>query len=182
MDRALPHRPLSGMAIMRIGIDFAPRSLWPRPRDLALLAGALLALSAAVWSVYNATSARRAAAGEIQQLRTTAQRAQRPLDPAMVAAVNQAIRQLNLPWENLLSSVEAATNEQISLLALEPDADQRVLRLSGEAKTAADMIDFVERIGHVGFFASATLLRHEINESDRNRPFRFVLEAAWSDE
>lgn len=54
-----------------------------------------------------------------------------------------------------------------------------MVRIEGEAKTAEDMIDFVEQLGRDPFFQKTSLLRHQINENDRNRPYRFTMEAAW---
>lgn len=179
MDVAIPHRTFSGMAAMRIGINFAPRSRWPQPRDLGFLAGGLVVLAAASWSVYDAHAERLAARAEIKHWRASAVRTPTVLDPSMTAAVNLAIGQLNLPWDELFSAVEASAGEHISLLALEPEAARRILKVSGEAKNADEMIDFVSRLGRVGFFAKANLLHHEINEGDRNRPFRFVVDAEW---
>jgi hypothetical protein len=43
------------------------------------------------------------------------------------------------------------------------------------------MIDFTEALANDKRFLSARLVRHDINDSDRNRPYRFQLEAQWSD-
>lgn len=139
-------------------------------------------MAAAGWSARSAYLAQLVVTEEIEQRRSVAQRPSRTIDPGTVTAVNQAIRQLNLPWKNLLATVEEAARDRVALLSLEPEASQRLLRLSGEARNADEMIDFVERVGKTGFLSQATLLRHEINESDRNRPFRFVVEAKWAEE
>jgi Tfp pilus assembly protein PilN len=95
------------------------------------------------------------------------------------AAVNGAISQLNLPWRALHDAVRAATPSNIALLALEPDAKKRVLRITAEAKNSDDMLAYVAALGQVTLFGTVTLVRHEILEQDPNRPLRFQLDAAW---
>lgn len=99
--------------------------------------------------------------------------------PAQAAAINAAVMQLNLPWRGLRDAVAGATSPAIALLALEPDAKNRVLRVTAEAKNSDDMVGYVEQIQSQEWFESASLTRHEINEQDPNRPLRFQLDARW---
>ena len=95
-------------------------------------------------------------------------------------AVNAAVLQLNLPWRALHDAIGEATPPSIALLALEPDAKKRSIKLTAEAKTSDAMIDYVAQLKRQELFAGVTLTRHEINEADPNRPIRFQLEAEWS--
>lgn len=97
-------------------------------------------------------------------------------------AVNQAIVQLNLPWRDLLDTVEAATPSSIALLSLEPDAKKRQLRVLAEAKTSDAMIAYVEQLKRQSFFQEVVLVKHEINEQDPNKPIRFQFETQWTGE
>lgn len=95
-------------------------------------------------------------------------------------AVNAAVLQLNLPWRTLHDAVGAATPPSIALLALEPDARKRAMRITAEAKASDDMIAYIEVLKQQALFASVVLARHEINEQDANRPIRFQVDAEWS--
>lgn len=93
--------------------------------------------------------------------------------------INLVIMQLNLPWSEFLSAIERNLSSNVALLGIDPNAERQIVRIEGEAKAAEDMIDFVEQIGRDQFFHGATLLRHQINESDRNLPYRFTMEVNW---
>jgi Tfp pilus assembly protein PilN len=95
------------------------------------------------------------------------------------AAVNGAISKLNLPWRALHDAVRAATPPAVALLALEPDANKRVLRISAEAKNSDDMLAYVAALGQGKLFGAVTLVRHEVLEQDPNRPLRFQIDGAW---
>lgn len=95
-------------------------------------------------------------------------------------AVNAAVMQLNLPWRALHDAIAAATPSTIAMLALEPDARKRSMKITAEAKTSDAMIDYVEELKRQELFADVVLTRHEINEQDANRPIRFQIEAQWT--
>jgi Tfp pilus assembly protein PilN len=94
-------------------------------------------------------------------------------------AVNDAVMQLNLPWRDLVEAVQAATPPNVALLALEPDAKRRVLRITAETRNSDDMLAYVAKMEEGGWFASVALVRHEIAEQEPNRPLRFQLSAQW---
>ena len=103
-----------------------------------------------------------------------------PISETQASAVNAAVMQLNLPWRALQDAVAAATPPGVALLALEPDAKKRTVRISAEARTSDEMIDYVARLKREELFSDVALTHHEINDQDPNRPIRFELDAAWS--
>ena len=164
---------------MRLNIDFAPTRRRASARSLLLFAGALVALGAASWNTLTVFDDMRRMSRGLTIATPNRIPARTALSPAQTDTINRAIRQLNLPWERLFFEVESRLNGRIALLALEPDAANRVLRLHAEAKSAEDMLDFVRALETSTFLDEAILVRHEINEADRNRPLRFVAEARW---
>jgi hypothetical protein len=66
------------------------------------------------------------------------------------------------------------------LLALEPDPHRRSMKITAEAKTADEMIAYIEQLKQQELFGAVALVRHEINELDPNRPIRFQVDAQWS--
>jgi Tfp pilus assembly protein PilN len=103
-----------------------------------------------------------------------------PISEPQAAAVNSAVMQLNLPWRALHDAIGAATPPSIAMLALEPDARRRSVKITAEAKTSDAMIAYVEALKEQEFFTAVALSRHEINELDPNKPIRFQLDAEWS--
>lgn len=175
----------------RVRLDFAPpglrRSLLRAPLLSRVLVLAALALSAlALVQVLDYRAARAELDARLAALRARAGASvvpvaapRAPPGEQEAAAVNAAIVQLNLPWRALQDAVRAATPPNVALLALEPDASKRVMRITAEAKNSDDMLAYVARLGREESFGSATLVRHQVIEQDPNRPLRFQLDAGW---
>jgi len=177
----------------RVRLDFARpglrRTLFNAPRlAWGLVLGALPLCCAVLVQTLDYREAReevdalqaalRARAG-VQIVQPVAQRAV-PVSEQQAGAVNAAVMQLNLPWRALHDAVRAATPATVALLALEPDARKRVLRITAEARSSDDMIAYVETLQTQKWFGGVTLVRHEIGEQDPNRPIRFQIDAEWS--
>ena len=166
LRRTLFHTPRAAWMLLGVGIALCVPA--------ALVANDYLAEQRAFEAELAARSARVAAPLAVQAV------ARAPLaTPAQAGAVNAAIRQLNLPWRDLHDAVRAATPATVALLALEPDAKRRVLRITAEARSSDDMLAYVERMGALDWFEGVALTRHEINEQDPNRPIRFQFDAQW---
>jgi len=175
----------------RVRLDFAPPSLRRTLHRLPPLAwvpvvGGLCLCAAALVQVLDYREQREEVDAQLAALRARAAapvvlpRAQvAGIGEQEAAAVNGAISKLNLPWRGLHDAVRAATPANIALLALEPDAKKRVLRITAEAKTSGDMLDYVGALGRTALFGSVTLTRHEVLEQDPNRPLRFQVDAGW---
>ncbi|PKB24245.1 hypothetical protein [Janthinobacterium sp. 64] len=177
----------------RLDIDFAPpnwrRSLQRVPA-WAWCAGAL-GVALTIAAAYGGSAAlQRQQASEAQWQRAqqrVAQAMQGPalapqiaIAPAQAAAVNAAILQLNLPWRDLQDALASATPPTIALLALEPDARKRILKITAETTSSDAMVAYVSQLKRQELFGTRVLLlRHEINALDPNKPLRFQLEARW---
>lgn len=179
MEQNVPVGTFSGVARMRLNIDFSPTRPQASARSLLLLAGAILALGGAAWGCFIEFEATQIANDRLHAARLKRAQERVVLTPVKTEAINRAIRQLNLPWDTLFAGIESRLNERVSLLSLEPDASTRVLRIQGESKSPEDMLDFIGSLDDQKFFGAATLVRHEIVESDRNKPIRFTAEALW---
>jgi Tfp pilus assembly protein PilN len=176
----------------RVDIDFAAPGLWrtlfrtPPALWAALYLGLGLSVATALLATTYLNEQRvYEAQADLQQRRAHASAAtpvalrQVAVPEAQAKAVNAAILQLNLPWGALRDTMQAATPASIALLALEPDARKRALRITAEARGSDEMIGYVEALQRQDLFTSVTLLRHEINDQDKNHPIRFQLDAQW---
>jgi Tfp pilus assembly protein PilN len=180
-----------------LDIDFAPRTLRLVLYRMPLWVGLLLALMLlllggaglqlmALYSQKNEVQSDLADTQERLALRQgkprrAQARAQSELAPELVTAVNAAVRQLNLPWDELLDALEAAARPQVALLELRPEAASRRLLGVAEAKTSDDMIAYIERLKAQHVFSAVALNSHQINEQDRNKPLRFEFVATWAE-
>lgn len=178
----------------RIRIDFAPpgwrRTLFRAPPGLFFMVPALVVLCGpALLSAQRYLEEKE----ELHALQA-ALAARRAPPPVLVAvapapkvvlsapqasAVNAAVSQLNLPWRDLAAALLEATPDEVALLALEPDAKRRTVRISAEARNSDDMLAYVARLQAGEWFSSVTLARHEVMQQDPNKPLRFQINASW---
>ncbi|VXB19759.1 PilN domain-containing protein [Massilia sp. 9I] len=177
----------------RTHIDFAPRTLRRTlfrvpPRAFGFLfaiAGLCFVLASQVISYreereqLEALQAAIAARSNAVRPLPVAATPKTTIPDAQAQAVNDAVMQLNLPWRDLVEAVRAATPSNVALLALEPDAKRRNLRITAETKNSDDMLAYVAQMQEQGWFASVNLVRHEIAEQEPNKPLRFQISAQW---
>lgn len=83
-------------------------------------------------------------------------------------------------WERLFTALEQATDETVTLLALDPGESE--ISLSGEAKHFAAATAYVKRLESTGALTDVHVLSHEVAKDHPQRPIRFVLSARWKSE
>jgi hypothetical protein len=96
-----------------------------------------------------------------------------------VKHANEVLRQLSMPWDGLFHTVESAGGKDVALLALEPDTEKRLLKISGEAKNIAAMLDYIRKLEKRDLFGTVYLQSHHVQMQDPEKPVRFVLLAIW---
>lgn len=94
---------------------------------------------------------------------------------------NRIIDKLDTPWDALFGAVETTAGEQAVLLGVEPDAERREVRLTGEAKDSAAMLDYLRELRRTPAIRDAHLTGHQINVQDPQRPVRFIVLANWTE-
>lgn len=170
----------------------APQDGW-RLMLLALGITALLPAAAHWLRVSADVQALQARIAAAQPRRT----ASTPLPPAVqrdqeqqVNVVAEAVRQLNLPVARLLKTLQAPADMHVALLGLDlngqPAQDSGgiakpagSLKITAEAETARDMLNYLAFLGQQPLFRSVYLVKHEQAGGDQARPLRFQLEAQW---
>ena len=165
---------------MRLNINFSGRRNVLPPGAIVFLLVAMLSCAAVAFEFFQVRDEYRGETATLSRSRRAAPPPATALSAREIESINKAIRQLNMPWAAIFSSLEKILGENVGLLALEPEAAGRTLRIDAEAKSSDDMIDFVRALRSEAAFVSARLVRHEINENDKNRPYRFSLEAQWA--
>lgn len=99
---------------------------------------------------------------------------QRELDAARLI-----LRELALPWDALFGAIETSNDNSTALLAIEPDAGKRVVRISGEARNYLAVLNFMTRLEKAQPLGSVHLLSHQVREDVAERPVQFTLSATW---
>ncbi|BCB27612.1 hypothetical protein SKTS_24980 [Sulfurimicrobium lacus] len=98
-----------------------------------------------------------------------------------VKRANQVLRQLSVPWNGLFQTVEDNSSKDVTLLGLEPDTEKGLVKISGEAKNIAAMLEYIKQLENRDVFGTVYLQSHHIQLQDPEKPVRFVLLAIWRD-
>lgn len=101
-------------------------------------------------------------------------------DAAALRAVTLVSRDLSAPWSELMRSMEASQSVDISLVRIEPVAAAGSLRITGDARHADAMIDYLEQLRAQGL-AEVVLTSHQVQLQQPGKPIRFQAQARWSD-
>lgn len=96
-----------------------------------------------------------------------------------VKQANEVLHRLSLPWDSLFLTMESAAGKDIALLALEPDAEKQVVKVSGEARDFTSLFDYVTRLEAQEAFGPVYLQSHQVQLQDPQQPVRFALLAVW---
>lgn len=165
----------------RLELDYlaAPhRARWP---GLLLLAISL-ALAAYLGTRYNVARHEALRLETERGLIAPPQRPARALPPGRlddrVRDAESVVRHLTVPWGPLIGVLEQASTPDVALLQLQPDAAQRVVRLTGEARNSAAMFEYLRRLSGAERLGEVHLLSHQVQEQRPNRPIQFSAQAA----
>jgi len=115
-------------------------------------------------------------AGPARAQEGKAQRAR--LDEQMKSA-QATVRQLALPWPQLIDSLERAALKEVAVLDIQPDAQSRVVRVTASATQERAMLAYLRRLGNG--FAEVHLLSHQVREDEPQRPIQFAVQARFRD-
>lgn len=96
-----------------------------------------------------------------------------------VKHANEVLRQLSVPWDSLFQAVESTGSKDVTLLMLEPDTEKRLVKISGEAKNIAAMLDYIKLLENREVLGTVFLQSHHVQLQDPQKPVRFVLLAIW---
>ncbi len=92
---------------------------------------------------------------------------------------NAAILALSLPWKELFEAFEATRTNDVAVLAIEPDPQKGLVRISAETKQFESMLNYASTLQKVALFREVLIVSHEIQDQDPQKPIRFVVQAAW---
>ncbi|HEY3596120.1 MAG TPA: PilN domain-containing protein [Paraburkholderia sp.] len=102
-----------------------------------------------------------------------------PIEVKQASAVNAAVARLNLPWDDILNAVEAATPHQVALLSITPEPARALLKIEAEGGSSADMIGYLKALEQQPLFGRVYLVRNELAKDHTDGVIRFQIEAEW---
>jgi Tfp pilus assembly protein PilN len=95
---------------------------------------------------------------------------------------NGVVQNLALPWDMLFRTVEQTGSVPVALLAVQPDPQKRLVRISGEAKDYAAVLTYLARLDESGTLRNVHLLSHQRKQDDPQHPLLFTIGASWKPE
>ena len=165
----------------RVELDYvAPlrRPIWPGVLVLALS----LALATELFTRYRDTrmeSARlEAASSLISPERRPARALPKERLDEEVKIAEGVMRQLTVPWASLVQAIEQAATRDVAVLQLQPDAENRVVRLIAEARDAEAMFEYLRRLGSAKGLSEVHIVSHQLQRESPQRPVQFAVQAA----
>jgi hypothetical protein len=96
-----------------------------------------------------------------------------------IRLANVVLQQIALPWDALFRELERSRDKTVSLLSVQPDMQNRIVRIGGEAKNLRAVVEYARRLDNTGVLYNVYMIGHEVKTQDPQRPVTFSLVAAW---
>lgn len=87
--------------------------------------------------------------------------------------------QLGVPWDELFAALESADARPLGLLSMAPNARDRSLRITGEARSTAELLAYVERLAAQPALSQVHLVGYSAALRDGVPVVPFSLAASW---
>lgn len=165
----------------RLELDYvAPprRSPWAGIAVLALSLGVAGLLTLHYGDVRSELAAADAARGLLNEGRPARAVPRERLEDE-TKQVDAIVKQLTLPWAQMIETIENASTGEVAVLQLQPEAEQRRLRLTGEAKSREAMLKYIRRLDQAKALSEVHLVSHQVQVDDPSRPIQFALQASF---
>jgi hypothetical protein len=165
----------------RIELDFLrTRPKVPLAAWLLLAAGAGF-LMLVIWQHGLVTEAMRLETARAAQLAREAKLAgmRQPGRTARVEAGQVDQDLLERRWGELFLALERSRPAKVALLDLEADGRKSLVMLTAEARTPAQMLDYVNALRTQPGLSGVTLTSHMVDDENPQRPVQFAVRFNW---
>jgi hypothetical protein len=164
--------------MQRLDLDFAVNGRAHRWAGPLLLAIALGVSGDMAWRYVQLERSVKAA--ETQVARTQPRKHVPAASPEEVKVAKETVDRLGLPWAKLFGALEEAADDQVALLAIEPDAKSGKVMISGDSKDYLAALSYVLNLRRSTSLSDVQLVRHEVKKNDPQHAVSFQISAAWS--
>lgn len=96
-----------------------------------------------------------------------------------VKSAETIVRQLTLPWATLIAVLEDVATKDVALLQVRPEAQQRLLRFTAEARNHQAMLQYLNNLAAARGIDDVHLLSHQVQLDDPQKPVQFSAQAAF---
>ncbi len=158
-------------AARKIQIDFST----PSPQLKIGFVIFLLAIVSAVWSVqqyYQLNSIREAELARAASL----ERQLHENKPVIPPSIQHA---LNAEWNGLLSALERANAENVKLISLESNRQEKSITITADTTNLESMIAYFQTLTAQPILSNVKLSEHSMQHEEENKYIRFVITANW---
>ena len=165
--------------MQRIELDFirrAPRSRWAGRVLLAVALGV-----AGDMAFTFVQLARTVKLNEAVVARAQPRKPVHAVSAEEAALARDTVERLGLPWTKLFAALESAANDQVALLAIEPDTKTGTVKISGDSKDYLSALAYVLNLSQADALSHVQLVRHEVKQNDPQHPVAFSVSAAWNE-
>jgi Tfp pilus assembly protein PilN len=174
-------------AAIRLDLATAVRPA-PRGARLLLAAGVVL-LGVALWQSGQIVAERTRALAGLRALEAERVHADTPPPSAkpdqrqlaLARTTRQVTANLNTPWSGLLTALGSSARKDVALLAVEPSAAKRSVRLTAEARDDDEMIAYLATLQSDPRLKAVFLASHQVQTQAPGTPVRFQIQALWGD-
>jgi len=98
-----------------------------------------------------------------------------------VKRANAVARELSRRWDRVFGAIEAVSDAEVALLAIEPDPQKGIFRITAESKNKNAMLRYLTRLQDRRPLQRVLLDQHEVRTEERERPVRFVVSGEWEE-
>ena len=165
--------------MQRIELDFirrAPRSRWAGRVLLAVALGVAGDMAFTFVQLERTVKSNEAVVARAQPRKPV-----HSVSAEEAALARDTVERLGLPWSKLFAALEAAANDQVALLAIEPDTKNGTVKITGDSKDYLAALGYVLNLSQAEALSNVQLVRHEVRQNDPQRPVAFSISAAWNE-
>jgi hypothetical protein len=173
--------------IQRLDIDFArgrpriaPAGLIVLCIGLALLCGS----GARLWNAYDDSERANERVAQVRHhLFAKSRPVKVPQTPGAMHAEKQSLailRELTVPWQDLLSILEDYPEHDVALIGIDHNPVQSQIRITAEAKNFDSMITYLRYLQSSKLLREAILNDQQVEANVPGTPVRFQITAVWS--
>lgn len=167
----------------RLELDYIAKARRSRGVGLLVLLVALGIAADLGWRFRSATlELRRAGATQdllLQAERAPAKALSPELQDAQARTAELVAQQLALPWAALIDVLENTVSKDVAILQMQPEAQQRVIRITAEARNQDSMLQYLRAISENRMLNDVHLLGHRTQTDDPQRPLQFSVQATF---
>lgn len=170
----------------RLDIDFCAARWRPPLAGIVLLLVSGILLGSGVWELWRAGESNEIARTDLEAVMRRASPAKHTIAVASTPAAKLAekqsqaiLRELTVPWQDLLSIVENYPEHDVALIGIDQNPAQGQIRIVAEAKDADAMIAYLKYLQSSALLREAVLNAHLVETNVPGTPIRFQVAAVW---